>query len=91
MILVGGCPEGFTAGKVSALARRTWLEYRGETQHVSFEPCQDGYTMTAWESQIDSCRDFGATHARALGREPHRFDVQCTAYSAWRRQQGLLT
>jgi len=89
VIIVWGFPEGFTTERVSALARRAWLEYRRGTATVTFQPCRDGYAMTAWESQIDSCRDDGAARARALGRPVHRFDARRTAYSAWRRQQGL--
>lgn len=87
MIVVCGMTEGFTSGNVSALARRAWLEYRGETASVTFQPCRGGYEMAAWESQIDSCRDFGAARALALGRPVHRFDMQRTAYSEWRRQR----
>ncbi len=89
MIVIWGCVEGFTSAKVSAAARRTWLEYRGETVSVSFRPCRGGYEMIAWESQIDSCRAYGAARACALGRPVHRFDERRTAYSEWRRQQGL--
>lgn len=87
MIVVCGMAEGFTSGKVSALARRAWLEYRGETPSVTFRSCRDGYEMTAWESQIDLCRDFGAARALTVGRAIHRFDMQHTAYSEWQRQR----
>lgn len=87
MIIVCGCVEGFTSAKVSAAARRAWLQQRGATIGVSFQRCRGGYEMFAWESQIDACRDFGAGAARAAGRPVHRFDMRRTAYSNWQRQQ----
>lgn len=65
--------EAFTSGRVSAAARRSYLENH-QWMTEQFEPCRGGYRMFAYESQIAMARACGRGARRGAGKATHPFD-----------------
>lgn len=66
--------EAFTSGKVSVLAKRSYL---ADNPHMAdqFEKIRSGYRMFAWESQIRMARAYGRGTASGMGKPAHPFDA----------------
>lgn len=67
--------EHFTSGKVSAMARKAYLEVN-PSMLGAFTHTRNGYVMRAWESQIAYARAYGRGTASGLGIGVHPFDVR---------------
>jgi hypothetical protein len=66
--------EAFTYGKVSAAARRAYLDSHCDFPADHFEPIRGGYMMFAWESEIEMARAMGRGTRTGRGQEIHHFD-----------------